>query len=368
MAYDFPNSPTIGQTFTPSGGPTYKWDGVRWTAVPGSPGITITGGVRYDTPQALTASQALQARINIGLGALKNLIRNGAFDIWQRGTSVTYGVAVGVYAYWCDGWMVSSIGGTAPTVSRVANPRAGANTLNAIQIAGAASITNILLAQRIESILAAAMAGKSVTLQAQITNNSGAAITPSLNTYHAGSQDVWTSPVAEVAAASLQPCPNGATTQVSYTFTPAASAINGYMIELSTNAALNTSGKTIIVSEVDLQVTPGLTTGLNSAPPMPEFRLVPEELLICQRYFYKFPSGAFCFPSPSTGGYAFNMTYSFKVTMWSTPTVAGTYSSQSNVSTVNHVTINTDYITDQVVSTGMFNISWTYTASITAEL
>lgn len=33
MAYDFPNSPTLDQTFTPSGGPTYKWNGTAWTAV-----------------------------------------------------------------------------------------------------------------------------------------------------------------------------------------------------------------------------------------------------------------------------------------------------------------------------------------------
>lgn len=31
MAFDFPNSPTtVGQTFTPSGGPTYVWNGYAW--------------------------------------------------------------------------------------------------------------------------------------------------------------------------------------------------------------------------------------------------------------------------------------------------------------------------------------------------
>jgi hypothetical protein len=36
VALDFPNSPTIGQTYT-SGGLTWKWDGVRWTV----PGVVI---------------------------------------------------------------------------------------------------------------------------------------------------------------------------------------------------------------------------------------------------------------------------------------------------------------------------------------
>lgn len=32
MAFDFPSSPTIGQTFAPPGGPAYVWDGVAWAA------------------------------------------------------------------------------------------------------------------------------------------------------------------------------------------------------------------------------------------------------------------------------------------------------------------------------------------------
>ena len=32
MAYDFPASPTTGQTFSPSGGPVYTWNGYAWTA------------------------------------------------------------------------------------------------------------------------------------------------------------------------------------------------------------------------------------------------------------------------------------------------------------------------------------------------
>ena len=30
MAFDFPNAPTAGQTYSPSGGPTYIWDGTTW--------------------------------------------------------------------------------------------------------------------------------------------------------------------------------------------------------------------------------------------------------------------------------------------------------------------------------------------------
>jgi hypothetical protein len=39
MAYDFPNSPTLDQVFTPPSGPTFKWDGTAWiSGLPGLPG------------------------------------------------------------------------------------------------------------------------------------------------------------------------------------------------------------------------------------------------------------------------------------------------------------------------------------------
>lgn len=32
MGFNFPNTPTVGDKFAPSGGPTYKWDGLVWKA------------------------------------------------------------------------------------------------------------------------------------------------------------------------------------------------------------------------------------------------------------------------------------------------------------------------------------------------
>lgn len=37
MAFDFPSAPTLGQTYTPTGGPTYVWNGTAWVVLsPGS--------------------------------------------------------------------------------------------------------------------------------------------------------------------------------------------------------------------------------------------------------------------------------------------------------------------------------------------
>ena len=41
MGYNFPNSPAVNQTFTPSGGPTFQWNGVAWNAVTQGMPVTV---------------------------------------------------------------------------------------------------------------------------------------------------------------------------------------------------------------------------------------------------------------------------------------------------------------------------------------
>lgn len=51
--FDFPASPSVGQTFTPAGGPIYTWDGEKW--------VSSTGSVIYagDTPPSSPADNSL---------------------------------------------------------------------------------------------------------------------------------------------------------------------------------------------------------------------------------------------------------------------------------------------------------------------
>lgn len=42
MGFQFPNTPSLGQTYTPAGGYQYVWDGTAWRVVEVSPGLFTT--------------------------------------------------------------------------------------------------------------------------------------------------------------------------------------------------------------------------------------------------------------------------------------------------------------------------------------
>lgn len=103
MAIDFPNTPTVGQTFT-SNGRTWQytsagvWDSLAANTSPGD----------FSVDGSFTAS-------NYDVAG-KNKIINGGFDIWQRGTSFTVS---GSANYTADRWYFDSNGtGATKTVSR----------------------------------------------------------------------------------------------------------------------------------------------------------------------------------------------------------------------------------------------------------
>lgn len=62
MAYDFPNSPTSGQTVTGGTGVSYRWDGGKWVATGGAGGVTSfntrTGAVTLSNTDVTTVLPA----------------------------------------------------------------------------------------------------------------------------------------------------------------------------------------------------------------------------------------------------------------------------------------------------------------------
>jgi hypothetical protein len=113
MAFDFPASPSIGQTYQ-----GYTWDGEKWG------GTVSSGAVRYDIAQGLTALQRAQGRANID-ALKKNYIMNGGMMISQENGAAA-GTTSGYYPV--DQFYVSFSNAGAISAAQVASQTPGGST------------------------------------------------------------------------------------------------------------------------------------------------------------------------------------------------------------------------------------------------
>lgn len=132
MAITFPASPTNGQTFT-SGNKTWQWDGTTWLAYGASLSPTVLKvdaanarvGINNQSPAyaldvngTIEGTQFLQGTDYLSpYQGFRNLLINGAMNIWQRATNTgTLGLGGGGY-YGADRWWLYNNGYTS-TMSR----------------------------------------------------------------------------------------------------------------------------------------------------------------------------------------------------------------------------------------------------------
>lgn len=76
MAMDFPSSPTVGQTYTPSGGPSYVWNGSAWVTIAAGSGYSRTVFTAYQGMTVFTANYKPGAPV----------------DVYQNGAKLVQGV------------------------------------------------------------------------------------------------------------------------------------------------------------------------------------------------------------------------------------------------------------------------------------
>jgi hypothetical protein len=244
---------------------------------------------RVVVQDGVTAGGWPAAKLSEIAGGHLSKFRNGTMDVWQRGTSALTATTAG--AYTADGWIVL------PAGASVTAAQAGGRLLtkNSLQVTGAASVTDLTVKQRIESLIAAAFCSQTVTVQAQVYNNTGGAITPKLTVNRPSAQDNYTSVTADVNAVSLQSCANGAWTQIAYTFQANAASYNGIEIAFDFGNNFGSSGKTIQITECDIRLTNGIPAGQQTPSnfvELPELRPIAGELMLCQRYFEtSYPQG-----------------------------------------------------------------------------
>jgi hypothetical protein len=220
-------------------------------------------------------------------GGFLDRFRNGTFDVWQRGTSaLATGSSTGNYT--ADGWSVEQTGAQ----GTCSQDTGTAGTTYSLKCVGAASNTDTLIKQPIESFIAAALANNSITIQFRYKQDTGSTVAPKLSTCTANTQDSFSTCNADIASVSLTACPSGNWCLEAYSYAAAsANAGLGYGVIFDCNTALS-AAQHCWVTAADIRVTPAVSTGIQSAPPVPELPEIGTSIFLAQRYFEtNFPFG-----------------------------------------------------------------------------
>lgn len=203
----------------------------------------------------------------------QNYLINGAFDIWQRGTSLTQsggGVGVDMWREYTD-----TGSGTQTKDTSVTGPSGVVVAQQSYKFTAGASATNWTLFQIIETLNAANLAGKTVTLSAYMSSSSARNFALTM-AYSTTVDAVWTGTWVTIGTSTV--AVGTSMSRVSATFVVPATAktlqvgINTGGTNLSASASVNVTG-------VQLE------EGSFATPFRRNTNSVQAELAACQRYF-----------------------------------------------------------------------------------
>ena len=261
------------------------------------------GGVKVDNT-TVTASSGV---ITAASSGFLNKIRNGNMLISQRMVNNTTTACSTTPGYTIDGWICGATGANAAifwenaafTATTGENP---AYIPAYMKILGAASNTAIVIYQNIESYDASALAGQNSTVQFQFYNNSGATITPTIQTCYASAKDNFTTCTADLAATNMQACTNGSTCTEAYTLAVSSNATNGYRVRFNFGA-MTSAADIIEITGVDARATPTIATGTNASPPPIEQPTFAAEFARDTRYYFTTYGNGVAAATIATSGY-----------------------------------------------------------------
>ena len=200
-----------------------------------------------------------------------NFLINGGFDIWQRGTSST---ANDVYI--ADRWIHSRSAGT-HTVSRSTDvPEA---TLQySLSFAGT-STTAAQIQQRIESVNALPLVGKTVTFSIWAKSTVGTAALAWSTSYPTTTVDTFSALTTDQSGTFEATMTLDTWTRYSASFTVNANAVRGYAVNVFRSAT--TTSTTTLYAGAQLELGSVLNSFKRNAPS------IQAELTACQRYYFK---------------------------------------------------------------------------------
>jgi len=272
----------------------------------------------------------------------RNKLINGSMNVYQRGSvnATTSG------AYTLDRWFVTPTGATVTVTQSTST--VPTNFTASLNVAGAASVTNVSAYQRIESINCQELvSGAKVTVSGYIYQSTGSAVTTAtvaLTTPTAS--DNYTSTSSAATTYTIPSFASATWTYFNNTFTLTTGCTNGLQVTIALGTSLTTGSFNLT----------GLQAEVGSVATPYERQIYSDQLAQCLRYYYRTTGGS--------GGYAFlatgrtinatygDVVYVLPTSMRTTPTLA--YSSLSHLQT-NFGTLNTFSIETTNTSTNLVN-------------
>jgi hypothetical protein len=227
-----------------------------------------TQNAQLDTSGNLTTV----GTVNMGSSFLRNRIINGAMNVYQRGSvsATTSG------AYTLDRWFVTPTGATVTVTQSTST--VPSNFTTSLNVAGAASVTNVSSYQRIESVNCQDFTnGSKVTVSGYIYQSTGSAVTTAtvaLTTPTA--LDNYTSTSSAATSYTIPSFASATWVYFSNTFTLTTGCTNGLQVTIALGTGLTTGS--LNFTGVQLEVG-------SIATPF-ERRQYGTELMLCQRYAY----------------------------------------------------------------------------------
>ena len=295
----------------------------------------------------------------LSLGAGKNLVINGGFDVWQRGTSVA---APGAANTWVsDRWRIASTN-NAQTISR----QAVGDTTNLPNIQYCARVSRnsgqtgtgtTYFTNSSETINAIPYAGKAVTFSFYARKGATFSGTFTATLYSGtGTDQNWAdvSYTGQASVASGSPTLTTTWTRYTYTGTVAATATELALVYFHTPTG--TAGATDYFEVTGVQVELGSTATTFSRAG----GTIQGELAACQRYYWR-QTGSSAYTILAYGATASStlgvMSITFPVTMRTSPTSLdySTLGAQENF--VGGVTSGTPTIAGATISLGNFDFA-----------
>ena len=226
-----------------------------------NPNITLDG----------SANATVGGTLAMGSSFKRNKLINGSMNVYQRGSvnATTSG------AYTLDRWFVTPTGATVTVTQSTAT--VPTNFTASLNVAGAASVTNVSAYQRIESINCQELTSSSkVTVSGYIYQSTGSAVTTAtVALVTPTASDNYASTTSAATTYTIPSFASATWTYFSNTFTLTTGCTNGLQLTIALGTGLTTGSFNLT----------GVQLEVGSVATPYERQIYSDQLAQCQRYY-----------------------------------------------------------------------------------